>query len=510
MKNSLLRLFTGIIFILLVIQPCFSQTLDGYKYVYLPPLKYSDGGVDNWGLRQDVYRCLNDKGLIIVSSIDQLPSATSRDYYCSLFCLIQHSWEENALSYTHTITITMTNWLSEKVCVIRESASAISSKSAYKKAYKKVLECIKKIDYQFDATKTPQEALPEVEKTTWDEQKIRQYLDTCSSLSEIEGVYKSVASKYTGYYKLGVVRDGAYYKAIILETDNYRWEKGEVKAIFEKANMSLYSVKFFMGLKKKVETFATYEPEGVLNIDLNNGEITSFVKLYPINQSAPPKRNVQKPSDSWKASGTGFFVSGDGYIATNAHVIAGHNRITVEMLKNERVVRFEAVEIVSDPINDVAIIKVDDEKFVPFNSLPYTIETNVNIGADVYTIGFPLNDVMGTNYKVTNGIISAKTGIDDDIRKYQITVPIQPGNSGGPLINKNGNIVGITTSSLNGNAVGTKVENVNYAVKSLYLLNAINMVPQIDELPTKSTIANKSMEEQIVVLKDYICLIRIY
>ena len=180
------------------------------------------------------------------------------------------------------------------------------------------------------------------------------------------------------------------------------------------------------------------------------------------------------------------------------------------MLKDDKVVQYEAEVVVTDVANDVAIIKIVDDAFTAFNKLPYTIEPNINIGADVYTIGFPLNDVMGTNYKVTNGIISAKTGIDDDIRYYQITVPIQPGNSGGPLINRNGNVVGLTTSRLNGNAVGTKVENVNYAIKSLYLLNVINMVPNMDDLPSASSIANMNMEEQIVVLKNYVCLIKIY
>ena len=95
----------------------------------------------------------------------------------------------------------------------------------------------------------------------------------------------------------------------------------------------------------------------------------------------------------------------------------------------------------------------------------------------VFTIGYPLNDVMGSNYKVTDGIISSKSGIEDDVRYYQISVPLQPGNSGGPLFNKDGNIIGITSARLNSQAVGTQVENVNYAIKSSYLLNLYNMLP---------------------------------
>ena len=93
------------------------------------------------------------------------------------------------------------------------------------------------------------------------------------------------------------------------------------------------------------------------------------------------------------------------------------------------------------------------------------------VGEDVFTIGYPMNSVMGNNYKVTNGIISSLSGMSDDIRYMQISVPLQPGNSGGPLFNKNGNIMGITSAKLNGKAIGTSIENVSYAIKAIYLIN---------------------------------------
>ena len=144
----------------------------------------------------------------------------------------------------------------------------------------------------------------------------------------------------------------------------------------------------------------------------------------------------------------------------------------------------------------MAIIKINDSGFIPFKSIPYSIDTKIGIGADVFTIGFPLNAVMGTNYKVTNGIISAKTGINDDTRYYQMTVPIQPGNSGGPLLNSQGNIVGITSATLNGQAISTNVQNVNYSIKALYLLNAINSIPAIEELPERSTMSEMNLEQK--------------
>lgn len=513
-KNKLMkRIIFSIVFVCTGLS-CFSQTLDGYRYLYLPPLKYMDGSMDKYGIAREVSLHFKRLGFIIATSENQLPNYLSCERNSILFCNIEQSWDDIVYASTE-ITITLTNILKETVLTLNNNGKALSNKQdAVNRALRNMFEPVDNITYNFNPDKMPQEKLPIVEKTTWDEPSIRYYLDTCTSLSDIEGIYKSVKSENTGYYKIGIIREGYVFKAIVIESDNCRWNEGEVKAVFEKANMSLYSVSFYMALKNVVETFATYDTKGLLVVDFEKfrkeGHNTSFIKLYPINQQTPPKVSIPRPSNQYIASGTGFFISKDGYIATNAHVIKGGNRFTVGLLKDDKIIQYKADVIVTDAANDVAIIKIEDENFVSFNKLPYTIESNINIGAEVYTIGFPLNDVMGSNYKVTNGIISSKTGMDDDIRKYQITVPIQPGNSGGPLINKNGNIVGITSSSLNGDAIGTKVENVNYAVKSLYLLNAINMVPKIEKLPIKSSIADKSMEEQIKVLKNFICLIRVY
>jgi S1-C subfamily serine protease len=115
---------------------------------------------------------------------------------------------------------------------------------------------------------------------------------------------------------------------------------------------------------------------------------------------------------------------------------------------------------------------------------------------------------MGENFKVTNGIVSSLTGIQDDIRELQISVPIQPGNSGGPLFDMKGNIVGITTATLSEEAIAAKVENVNYAVKISYLLNLYNMLPDHSDIQQyNKNIALTSMVKQY---KHYVCLIKVY
>ena len=162
-----------------------------------------------------------------------------------------------------------------------------------------------------------------------------------------------------------------------------------------------------------------------------------------------------------------------------------------------------------DSKNDVALIKIQDENFKGLSDIPYSIIEKAEIGEKAFTIGFPLNDVMGSNYKVTDGIVSSISGIDDDMRYYQISVPLQPGNSGGPLFNSNGDIIGITSARLNSKSVGTEVENVNYAIKISYLVNLYKMLPYSGELKTTSSPNNKELKEQVKVLKNYVCLIKV-
>jgi S1-C subfamily serine protease len=113
---------------------------------------------------------------------------------------------------------------------------------------------------------------------------------------------------------------------------------------------------------------------------------------------------------------------------------------------------------------------------------------------------------MGENCKVTDGIISSISGIEDDKRYFQISVPIQPGNSGGPLFNKDGNIIGITSATLNSKTLNINTQNVNYAVKAFYLLNIDKEI----YLPPTSALCNKKLEEQVQILKNYVCLIKVY
>ena len=236
------------------------------------------------------------------------------------------------------------------------------------------------------------------------------------------------------------------------------------------------------------------------------------------------KRDVSIPR-SWSStttkqstiskSGTGFFIDTRGYIATNHHVIEGASEIEIEFNRNGQKQTHKAKVIGSDQTNDLAVIKIDDNSFIPFINLPYNFQTNLSAqGSYVFTLGYPISFILGSAKPIFNdGKISSQTGMRDDPRSYQISVQIHGGNSGGPLFDNNGNLIGITSSGLNKDYMkmyfNQDVEAVNYAIKSLYLKSLIEVLPESLNLPNDRTIANKEREEKVKIIEDYVVLIKV-
>jgi S1-C subfamily serine protease len=110
---------------------------------------------------------------------------------------------------------------------------------------------------------------------------------------------------------------------------------------------------------------------------------------------------------------------------------------------------------------------------------------------------------MGDEVKLTNGIVSSKTGFQGDVTSYQISAPVQPGNSGGPLFNNKGQLIGI----INAKHIGA--ENASYAVKSSYLTNLIDLMDYPPTLQKVSTVNGKTLTEQVQIIKKYVFIIEV-
>ena len=167
------------------------------------------------------------------------------------------------------------------------------------------------------------------------------------------------------------------------------------------------------------------------------------------------------------------------YVITNWHVVRNTNNINVKFLNGEKI---KAEVMLKDAKNDIAFLKLEESPQLPASSLKVGDSSNVRMGDKVFTIGYPAHWVMGQNPKYTEGVVNALSGIRDDPKVFQISVQIQPGNSGGPLFNQNGEVIGITQASLDPQlateSIGALPQNVNYAIKSSYIKKIFPMLPE--------------------------------
>lgn len=218
-------------------------------------------------------------------------------------------------------------------------------------------------------------------------------------------------------------------------------------------------------------------------------------------------QNSYDISKDWKGNGSGFFISKNGYLATNYHVIEDAKEIEIEFKKNDKYVRYKAEIVIADKKTDLAILKVNDLKFNPFNSIPYNFKLSLSdLGTEVFALGYPMAlNFMGKEIKFTDGRISSQTGFQDDPTTYQTTTPIQGGNSGGPLFDHFGNLIGVNSSGLDKSIS----DNVSYSIKINYLKNLMTLLPEEIDLPESKWISTKPLVEQIKILKNYVVLIKV-
>lgn len=243
-----------------------------------------------------------------------------------------------------------------------------------------------------------------------------------------------------------------------------------------------------------------------LHININTEElyikeILSFDNNTKPNESTP---NVI----TW---GSGSIISESGLVVTNYHVIENSSDILIYIPQVNK--EFNAELVMKDKNNDLAILRLQDFIYsdVFSNTIPFSITSSSNskLGEDVFTLGFPLGEILGKSAKFSSGKINSLFGIQDDPRVYQISNPIQPGNSGGPLFNSNGEFIGIVFSSLNAKFFYENADiipqNVNFAVKSNYLLNLISLLPDEKEISERvNLLSSLPIEKQIELIQPFI------
>ncbi len=242
-------------------------------------------------------------------------------------------------------------------------------------------------------------------------------------------------------------------------------------------------------------------------MDLVSGGNGAASSPAPPPSPPPPSRRASPEPGEAKATGTGFAITEDGYLVTNHHVVRDARRIIV-IFPDERVeARLEA----KDLRNDLAILKVLKRT----SPLPLGSSGSVRLGEEVGTLGFPRPEDQGIRVKFSRGTVSSLTGLEDDVAQFQISAPTQPGNSGGPLINTRGEVIGVVSSTLSPLRTFARdaslPQAVNYAVKTAYLRLLLETVPGISiPSPQAGVRSAKPFEELLEVVVPSVVLVESY
>ncbi len=252
-----------------------------------------------------------------------------------------------------------------------------------------------------------------------------------------------------------------------------------------------------------ISFFTPGNNKDILLLNRKIDQVMHNVKLQDNKINVVLASNSKVPANEVATKGgSSFLINGKGYLATNAHVVEGASTIIVQNNKGQE---FKAVIAHIDNLRDLAILKIEDIDFKPLTSLPYNIrKTAAELGEPVFTLGFPRDEIV-----YNEGYMSAKTGYKGDTSTCQIAVSANPGNSGGPVFNRNGEVIGILSKAQ------SKAEGVVFAIKSRSVYETMDDLKKEDSTyakikPTNSGTSMKGMDrvQQIKQIEDCVFMVK--
>lgn len=225
------------------------------------------------------------------------------------------------------------------------------------------------------------------------------------------------------------------------------------------------------------------------------------VKIIGAGARTPvkPKAPASAPANF---RGTGFALTSNGYLVTDYHVIKNADSVYVQNAAGES---FHAKVIYTEPQYDLAILQINDSTFKNLGPVPYNVKkAESDLGENVYTSGYP-----GDNVVYGYGALTSAANYSGDTTEYMVSIPVNPGNSGGPLLDEKGNVIGILT------ARQTQMAGAAFAKKSIYLLKTIQNIPTDSlsrtlNLNNKNTLAGLNRKQQLKKLKNYVFMVKVY
>lgn len=216
------------------------------------------------------------------------------------------------------------------------------------------------------------------------------------------------------------------------------------------------------------------------------------------------KSKIEIPGIPAKFGGTGFLIDGKGYLVTNAHVVNKADKVSVQTRAG---IEMQAKTLYTDDALDIAILKIEDSLFKPVTNLPYAIsrKSHGDLAEPIFTLGYPRDEIV-----YGEGYLSAKTGFNGDTLSCQISISANPGNSGGPVINLEGEIIGVLSTRQ------TAADGVVFAIKSKNIFRALDAIKADSahgasiKVPTASNLKTLDRTQQVKRIEDCVFMVKGY
>jgi S1-C subfamily serine protease len=308
------------------------------------------------------------------------------------------------------------------------------------------------------------------------------------SLDSAEGIWTWDSNDYqVAITKNGTeVAKGYDYIGVIIRSGSANWKPGDVKLFLNStASPTVLTGVYFDEQKRPHNLSYMFNDANLITVNESfDGRQPLLIRDYPAGN-----RVQRTDGTELMSTGTCFVVSRNGTAVTSHHVIEGASKILVVLSDGREIV---ASIRSSSVANDIAVLSLPAS--TP-NYLSLVSTRSTAPGEQVFTVGFPTIELLGSEAKFSEGSISALSGIRGEAAYMQISVPIQPGNSGGPVVNYDGEVLGIVaaTAAVEAffNVTGSLPQNVNWAVKSDFIR------PMIEETP----VLPKARDRQLAITR---------
>ena len=483
--------------------------LNRYSYICIPApsdftLQGTATGIDTYKVREHVSDLFHKEGVKVLSKAQT--DALSEEEFCKALTL---KIECKQISGIGSVSLALYDWLGQQVFTsFAEDGTGWSVLGRILNASQRAFVGFSANYSGFDPNLVAgiEQKLKGWETVNIDEAWLRVYLDkNINWLDPIEGIW--LPSKFP-HKKIGIIKDSQVttrdFIAVLLEDINQVWKAKYVKHEFQKtAQGQLYLTTSYSADLSEQKGIATINDRGSLEIKLKNAVtaepmVSTFIKTCPLKAPGVLESAASAP---WTVTtGTGFAVSAEGHVFTAFHVVRDATEIRVKFGDEDWI---PAIVHKYCLWNNVAVLKLDQS--IP-NYLSFANPGTVQNGQKVFALGYPAISLSGDEARYTEGIISSLSGYKNEATWMQISVPVQPGNSGGPLVDVSGNVVGLITDKAYVerfySEIGTLPENINWALKADYI---IPLLPS--GYRNKPDIEGEDIANPIDVVKQAICLI---